>query len=331
MLTATISGPGVGWQLAPSNMDSPSGYSTPSMKTSTSLTPARPTSAGPLVALGLLALIWGYNWVVMKSAMAYVGPMDFAAWRGVLGTLLLFGVLWAVRAPLRPKHVVKTIFLGLFQTAGFVGLISWALNIGAAGKSAVLGYTMPFWVIVFGWPFLPDRLRGWQWPAAGLILVGLVLVLELWAGSTDTTSSLLALGAGISWAISVIIFKRIPVESRNDLLSVTAWQMVYGMLPLVVIAWLTDERPIVWSGYFIGALAYNAVGGMAIATLLWLYILQRLPATISGLNALAVPIVGVIAAWIQLGERPSLAEGGGMLLILSGLALLTSTQRNVQP
>jgi drug/metabolite transporter (DMT)-like permease len=289
---------------------------------------AQPKSAGPLLALGLLALIWGYNWVVMKLAMQYVGPMDFAALRGVLGALLLFVVLWVVGAPFKPKHIVKTMFLGVFQTAGFVGLISWALNIGAAGKSAVLGYTMPFWVIVFGWPFLPDRLRGWQWPAAGLILFGLVLVLELWASSTDTTSSLLALGAGISWAISVIVFKKIPVESRNDLLSVTAWQMVFGMLPLVVIAWLTDERPIVWSGYFIGALAYNAIGGMAIATLLWLYILQRLPATISGLNALAVPIVGVIAAWIQLGERPSLAEGGGMLLILSGLALPTGTQRN---
>jgi drug/metabolite transporter (DMT)-like permease len=295
------------------------------------LAPARPTSAGPLLALALLALIWGYNWVVMKVAMQYVGPMDFAALRGALGAMLLFFVLWLVGAPLKPQHVVKTIFLGLFQTAAFVGLISWALDIGAAGKSAVLGYTMPFWVIVFGWPFLPERLRGWQWPAAGLILLGLVLVLELWAGSTDMTSSLLALAAGISWAISVIIFKKIPVESRNDLLSVTAWQMIYGVLPLVAIGWMTDERPIEWSNYFIGALIYNAVGGMALAPLLWLYILQRLPATISGLNALAVPIVGVIAAWIQLGERPSLAEGGGMLLILSGLALWTGTQRNVQP
>jgi drug/metabolite transporter (DMT)-like permease len=301
------------------------------MNTSASSAPARPTSAGPVLALGLLALIWGYNWVVMKLAMQYIGPLDFAALRGVLGAVVLFGVLWAVGAPMRPQHVVKTIFLGLFQTGAFVGLISWGLNIGAAGKSAVLGYTMPFWVIVFGWPFLPERLRGWQWPAAGLILLGLVLVLELWAGSSDTTSSLLALGAGISWAIGVIIFKKIPVESRNDLLSVTAWQVVYGVAPLVVLAWLTDERPIEWSGYFIGALAYNAIGGMALAPLLWLYILQRLPATISGLNALAVPIVGVIAAWIQLGERPSLAEGAGMLLILSGLALLTSTQRNVQP
>ena len=301
------------------------------MNTSAPSIPAQPTSAGPVLALGLLALIWGYNWVVMKLAMQYIGPLDFAALRGVLGALMLFGMLRAFGAPLKPQHVVKTIFLDLLQTAAFVGLISWALNIGAAGKSAVLGYTMPFWVIVFGWPFLPDRLRGWQWPAAGLILFGLVLVLELWSGSTDMTSSLLALGAGIAWGISVIIFKTMPVESRNDLLSVTAWQMIFGVLPLVVIAWLTDERPIEWSRYFIGALANNAIGGMAIAPLLWLYILQRLPATISGLNALAVPIVGVIAAWIQLGERPSLAEGAGMLLILSGLALLTSTQRNVQP
>jgi drug/metabolite transporter (DMT)-like permease len=301
------------------------------MNSSAPSAPAQPTSAGPLLALGLLALLWGYNWVVMKTAMRYVGPMDFAGLRGALGAILLLGMLWVMGAPMRPKHVVKTIFLGLFQTAGFVGLISWALNSGAAGKSAVLGYTMPFWVIVFGWPFLPDRLRGWQWPAAGLILIGLVLVLELWGGVGDMTSSLLALGAGISWAVSVIIFKKIPVETRNDLLSVTAWQMVFGVVPLVIVAWLTHERPIVWSGYFVGALAYNAVGGMAIAPLLWLYILQRLPATISGLNALAVPIVGVIAAWIQLGERPSLAEGAGMLLILSGLALLSGAQRNVQP
>jgi drug/metabolite transporter (DMT)-like permease len=301
------------------------------MKSSVSSAPTHPTSAGPLVALGLLALIWGYNWVVMKVAMQYVGPMDFAALRGVLGAVLLFCVLAAVGAPFRPKHVVKTIVLGLFQTTGFVGLISWALSIGAAGKSAVLGYTMPFWVIVLGWPFLPDRLKGWQWPAAGLILLGLVLVLELWAGAADMRSSLLALGAGIAWAVSVIVFKTIPVQNHSDLVSVTAWQMVFGMLPLVIIAWLTDERPIVWSSYFVFALIYNAVGGMAIATLLWLYILQRLPATISGLNALAVPIVGVIAAWIQLGEQPSVAEGTGMLLILAGLALLTGTQRNVQP
>jgi len=182
----------------------------------------RSANAGPVIALVFLALLWGYNWVVMKVAMQYVGPMDFAAMRGVFGAVLLFALLGLLGISLKPKHVVQTVFLGLFQTAGFVGLISWALNVGAAGKSAVLGYTMPFWVIVFGWPFLPDRLRGWQWPAAGLVLVGLVLVLEFWDAGGNLTSSLLALGAGISWAVSVVIFKKIPLHGREDLLSTTA-------------------------------------------------------------------------------------------------------------
>jgi drug/metabolite transporter (DMT)-like permease len=288
-------------------------------------------NSGPLIALGLLALIWGYNWVVMKVAMQYVGPMDFAALRGTFGAILLFGMLRVLGVSLKPRHVVKTMLLGLFQTAGFVGLISWAISSGAAGKSSVLGYTMPFWVIVFGWPFLPERLRGWQWPAAGLILVGLVLVLEVWNSSAGLGSSLLAVGAGISWAISVIIFKKIPIHGRSELLSVTAWQMVWGMVPLILASLLIPERPIQWNLSFIGALIYNGVGGMAIATFLWLYILQRLPATISGLNALAVPIVGVVAAWIQLGERPSLSAGLGMVAILGGLALLTTAGRAAQP
>ncbi len=288
-------------------------------------------SFGPLVALVFLALIWGYNWVVMKIGLRYVGPLDFAAQRSVIGVVLMFGSLLVLRVPLKPRHVVKTIWLGVFQTSGFLGLISWSLSIGAAGKSAVLGYTMPFWVIVLGWPFLPDRLRGWQWPAAALILGGLVLVLEPWSTEAGIASSLFALAAGVSWAVSVIIFKRIPVVGRDELLSLTTWQMFYGTIPLVALAWLVPERPVEWSGQFIVALAYNSIGGMAIATLLWLYILQSLPATISGLNALAVPIVGVIAAWLQLGERPSPAEGGGMGLILIGLAMLAAAGRSRKP
>jgi drug/metabolite transporter (DMT)-like permease len=287
--------------------------------------------AGPIAAFVFMALLWGYNWVVMKIALQYCGPLDFAALRGGLGVLLLFGTLAAMRVPLKPRHVAKTFWLGIFQTTGFVGLISWSLATGAAGKSAVLAYTMPFWVILFGWPFLSERLRGWQWVAVGVALVGLVLVLELWQTQATLTASVLALAAGASWGVSVLIFKRIPVNSYDELLSLTTWQMLYGVVPLIGAALVVPERPIEWNSVFIGSLAYNAVGGMAIATLLWLYILYRLPATISSLNSLVVPIVGVISAWIQLGERPSVAEALGMLLILGALALLILPQRVAQP
>ena len=288
---------------------------------------SRLSDTGPLTAFLTLALTWGYNWVVMKVAMRYSGPIDFALLRSVLGVLLLFGVLMILRAPLKPRHVPKTVLLGIFQTTGFVGLISASLAFGEAGKSAVLAYTMPFWVIVLGWPFLGERLHGRQWPAVGLALAGLVLVLEPWAAGGGLTSSLLALGAGACWGISVIVVKKIPVRGHQELLSLTTWQMVYGSVPLAIAALLVPERPIEWNGAFVGALAYNAVGGMALATLLWLYILQRLPATISGLSSLIVPIIGVVAAWLQLGERPSQAEAAGIVLILTGLGLLVLSSR----
>jgi len=283
------------------------------------------SSAGPLTAFAVLALLWGYNWVVMKVAMRYSGPLDFAVLRAGFGVLLLFLLLIALRAPLKPRHVARTVWLGIFQTTGFVGLISWSLADGAAGKSAVLAYTMPFWVIVLGWPFLGERLRGWQWAAVALAFAGLMLVLEVWDTSGGFVNSMLALGAGASWGVSVVIVKKIPVEGRDELLSMTAWQMLYGFVPLVTLAVWVPQPPIVWSPAFVAALAYNAVGGMAIATLLWLYILQRLPATISGLSSLIVPIVGVVAAWLQLGERPTPAEGLGMALILAALALVILT------
>jgi drug/metabolite transporter (DMT)-like permease len=272
-----------------------------------------------LIAIGL---IWGYNWVVMKVALAYVGPLDFAFLRVAFGTLLLFLVLLGMRAPLAPRHVVKTALLGLFQTAGFVGLISMALVLGETGKSAVLSYTMPFWVILLGWPFLGERLRGAQWPAVGLALVGLVLVLEIWHGGAGLVGSLLALGAGALWGVSVIIAKKIPVDGTKELLSMTAWQMLFALIPLAALALVVPERSIDWTPTFVAALVYNGVGGMALASLLWLYILQRLPAVLSGMSSLVVPVVGIVAAWVQLGERPGVAAGVGMVLILAGLGVL---------
>ena len=289
------------------------------------------SSTGPLAAFVVMALVWGYNWVVMKIALQYAGPLAFSAWRCALGTLLLFGVLVALRIPLKPREIVKTIWLGLFQIFGFIALVAWALTSGTAGKSAVLAYTMPFWVILFGWPLAEAQPRGWQWLALAIAFAGLLLVLELWRGDASLMSSMLALGAGAAWAVGTLIFKRIPVRTHHELLSLTAWQMLFGAIPLVALALLVPERPIEWNATLIAALAFNAVGAMAVATLLWLYILHRLPTTISSLSSLIVPIVGVLAAWLQLGERPSTAESVGMVLILVALAVLIVPQRMAQP
>ncbi len=274
------------------------------------------------LALLLLALIWGYNWVVMKIALQYSQPFTFAALRSFFGAAALFLLLVILRRPLRPKALGLTALLGVLQTTGFVGLLTWALQNGGAGKTSILTYTMPFWLLLMAWVVLGERLRSFQWVAVALALLGLILVLSPWrlrGGFGD----LLAVGGALCWAASAVVAKVLRKRHTVDLLSLTAWQMLLGSLPLILVSALTWTGPPVWSGSFIVTLIYNIVLGNALAWILWLYILNSLAAGTAGLGTLLTPVIGVAAAWIQLGERPGWSEGVGMAAIVGALLLVT--------
>jgi drug/metabolite transporter (DMT)-like permease len=276
---------------------------------------------GAVAALILLALIWGYNWVVMKIALRDCGPFTFAALRSMLGAFVLLPLLplkGDTAAP--PKPLLGIILLGLFQTAGFLGFAFWALVEGGVGKTAVLVYTMPFWVLILARLFLGERIQGVQWSAVLLSFAGLFMIFEPWHARGGLFSELLAVLGGISWAISVIIAKRLIKKEKIPLLRLTAWQMLFGAIPLVIVTFIASEGPVNWSPSFVAALLYNVIPGNAIAWFLWLYVLEKLPAGVAGMGSLAIPLVGVMSAWLQLGERPGLYETAGMLLI--GFALL---------
>jgi len=288
----------------------------------------RPAAERPaLAALAVLTFIWGYNWVAMKVALQYSGPFVFAALRTALGGLCLLLLLLVARKPFWPKRTARAMLLGLFQTTLFIGLVCWALVSGNAGKSAVLAYTMPFWVILLAPLFLGEHLKGLQWLAVELALGGLLLIFSPWRHTPDLMSSVLALGAGMAWGVSVIVAKKTPVDGVWDLLSLTGWQMLMGSLPLIVIAWCVPSPPLQWTAGFSWALFYNVVPANALAWALWLFAVGRLSATLSGLASLASPIVGVLAGWLQLGEVPSGAETGGMLMVFGALGLLSLAAR----
>jgi len=279
-----------------------------------------------IIGLGALALVWGYNWVVMKVALSYSEPFTFAAMRAFGGALFLFLLLLVMRRPLRPKALPLTALVGLLQTTGFLGLATWALLRGGAGKTSVLVYIMPFWLLLIAWPFLGEKLQGWQWFSVGLALVGLFLILSPWKMQGSISSTCLAVAAGMSWAGSALAAKVLHRRHAVDLLSLTAWQTLLGSVPLIILAGLTYETAPVWSGSFIAALAFNIVPALGLALLIWFYVLRTLPAGWAGLGTLATPVVGIASAWIQLGERPGPGEEAGMLLIVIGLALLAGRE-----
>ncbi|HET6461755.1 MAG TPA: EamA family transporter [Syntrophales bacterium] len=281
------------------------------------------TIAGkPILALAIMSAIWGYNWVVMKEALRFCDPFVFATLRVFPGAICLLGILIWIKKDWRPRQVMWTVVLGLMSTTAGSGLPLWALAGGAAGKTAVLLYTMPFWAILFAWPVLGERITGLEWLAVILAFVGLALIVAVDAVGANLWSSILAVIAGISWAGSAIVTRIMRRDPEFDVLAVTTWQMVYGMVPLIIISALMPSPPVQWTTVFITALLYNIILVIGVAFLLWFYVLERLQAGMATMGTLVTPVIALVSARIQLGEIPSSRETLGISLILSGIGLL---------
>jgi drug/metabolite transporter (DMT)-like permease len=259
----------------------------------------------------------------MKKSLQFMGPFDFNALRMALGGVILLFFMLAKGMSLRPRQVPLTILLGLSQTAAGTGLILWALVSGGAGKTVILVYTMPFWILLLAWPILSEKIRGLDWLPVITAFAGMILLLEPWLLKSTVFSEVMAVIAGVCWAIGAIIIKLMQKKPGFEPVSVTAWQFVYGSIPLVMVALLVPEKPVDWTPYLITAVVYNAVLVCAIAFLLWTYIMKKLPAGVAGMGTLAVPVIGITGSILELGERPDTWEASGMCLILAALFLLT--------
>lgn len=276
----------------------------------------------PALALLFLSLIWGYNWVVMKSALVDCPPLLFAAMRVLGGAAILFLILGALGRSLARPAFSFIIPLGLLQSAGFVGCTLWALEYGAAGKTAILVYMMPVWLVILSSLFLKERIRGLEWPALGLALGGLLLILAPW-NLKGGAGLLLALLSGLFWALSALWQKKFGSPAM-DILSVTAWQMLFGGVTILGVALFVDPWTIHWTKGLTLALLYNAIPGNALAWILWAYALHRLPSGVAGMGTLLAPAIGILASWFQLGERPGEGEGSGMAMVFAAMSLVVA-------
>ncbi|MGO9139373.1 MAG: DMT family transporter [Syntrophales bacterium] len=285
-------------------------------------TTSETTDGKPILALAVMSAIWGYNWVVMKEGLSFCDPFVFAAIRIFPAAIILFGILIWTKKDWRPRQVKWTVLLGFLSTTVGSGLPLWALAGGAAGKTAVLLYTMPFWAILMAWPILGERIKGLEWLAAILAFAGLALIVAVDAVGENLWSSILAVLAGISWAGSAIITRIMRRDTEFDLLSVTTWQMIYGAVPLIIISVLMPSPSIQWTHVFVAALLYNVILVCVGAFLLWFYVLERLQAGMATMGTLLTPVLALVSARIQLGEITSSREGLGIVLILSGIGLL---------
>ena len=71
---------------------------------------------GAYVALVVLTLIWGMNWLAMKFALRHADPVTFNIQRTLLAIAVLFGLMLWRRVSLAPQSWLAIVVTGFFQT-----------------------------------------------------------------------------------------------------------------------------------------------------------------------------------------------------------------------
>ena len=280
--------------------------------------------AVPAIGLALTTLLWGYNFIVMKQGLQHASPVAFATYRFGIAAISLLPVMFWLRKPLLvPRHQwLPLIALGLMLTLTF-WLVMQALSVGHAGKTSILVYAMPLWVVLLSRVFLHEHLRQWQLIAIGLAIVGLIVLLDPRHSVGSWTSSLLALAGGMVWAASVVLVKIMQRRDRLPMLTLTFWQMTFGFVGFATLLALGPRGEVAWSYGFAALIGYSGILATAVASVLFYFALERMPAGLAGIGTLATPTVSILAAWIQLGERPTAAEAVGMAFIAIALIALS--------
>jgi drug/metabolite transporter (DMT)-like permease len=274
-------------------------------------------------ALVLLTLIWGMNWMVMKFGLQYAHPVIYNVERTLVAIALLFAVMLWDRRPLKPESWTAVIVTGFFQTTINFGATTMALAGGGAGRTAVLVFTMPFWTMLIAWPVLHERVRGSQWLAVGCALAGLVLVVEPWNWQGDLEPKLWAALSGFGWAAGSVATKYFQRHHRLDMLNLIVWQMVAGILPICLFAFLSPLPPAQWNGVYVAALLYAGVLATGVGFILWTAILVWLPAGTAALNMFAIPVLALVSSMLVFGERLTAVEWLGIASIGIGLAIVS--------
>lgn len=272
----------------------------------------------------ILCLIWGFNFVVMKSANGAFPPVLFAGFRFFVGGAVLFFVVYLKKIPLPTKKNLKWFILcGILQTTYFNLAIQISLNYISAGLVSVLTYSMPLFFCILAHFFIPgERLTLRKMIGIIVGIMGLFFALNITQLDGDLWALILALTSAIAWAISNLIIKKKLQDC--DKIQFTAWQMAVGAAALFLYSFCFENGQSQWSVMSVGYILFSGIIASALAFVLWSDILTKVKASKASISLLLVPIVGIISSYLFLHESLKISTLIGVLFVLLGIWIVNS-------
>jgi len=272
-----------------------------------------------LLAVAVVA-IWGTNFVVMKLAFGHFPPLLFAALR------FLFVLVPALLLVPRPamswsRLAAYGLGIGVMQ----FGLIYVAVDgFISPGLASLVVQMQVFFTIFLSLRLFGERVRSFQLVALTLAAAGLAVLFMHTDGETTTLGVVLVLFAGLGWSLGNIALKG---AGKVDVLGCVVWSCVFAVPPLLALSLVFEGAETIRTsianapiGAWLAVLwqsAANTLFGYAA----WGWLLARYPAAVITPTALLVPIFGMGASALWLGEALPAWKLLAAALVMGGLAL----------
>ena len=283
-----------------------------------------------LVLVGLITLIWGFNWPIMKVVLGEVPPFTFRSLCMGAGAIGLFAIAKFNGLPLRVPQGQwpRLMASALFNITGWNLLIAFGLKYVAASRGVILAYTMPMWTVLLSMIFLHERLTGRRafGLAFGMVAMLMLVSVEFAQLRAAPLGALLVVGAALSWSIGTIILKRYPVDLPTT--SMTGWTMVLGGIPI----WIATpffEHVSISNVSFWPALGvvYNMTLAVIFCYWAWNKLISQGSVSVTSLSTLMIPVLGVFSSMWFLGEQPHWQEFSALALVMVSLMLVLLPRR----
>ena len=282
-----------------------------------------------LLAVAVMA-VWGSNFVVIKLALADLPPLTFAALRF---TFVAFPLVFLVKRPAVPWTNLAA--YGLLIGVGQFGVLFIAMQRDITpGLASLVVQTQVVFTILLA-TFLAGERPGIRRIAALLLSASGIVLIAVEAGGSATPLGLaLVLFAALSWSGGNMVGRRARGQS---MLAYVVWSSLFASPALIALSLLVEGPQDVLSGIAgasLGtwaAVAWQSVGNSIFGYGVWSWLLSEHEASTIAPLALLVPVFGMSASALFLGEPLQPWKLIAAALVLSGLVAGLLAARRPRP
>ena len=264
----------------------------------------------------LFVFIYGSGFVGAKLGLPYAEPFSFLSIRFVIAALILGVIALVTKSLWSGINWVWLLLSGVLLQGVFSAGVFYALALGMKpAVSALIIALQPLLVAVIGGIYLGEKVSASRWIGLLLGVIGVAIVVADGLSTEGITS--LSLAWAIVSLLGVTIGQLIQKKhcASMDLFAGGFVQCLAAAVLMFILALFFETGTILWSGEFIIALTWMAVG-VSIGALSLLYLMLRY----STANQVAsvfygVPVAAALVAWPLFGQIPTMTDWFGFSIV----------------